>query len=186
MFSRKEIMRSKELRQARSAQVEQQLGKTLFGKIIGGVVDVFHGLANAAVNPIEAVIGTQIIGDKYSDTGFGDFVAKSQNVDSKMNAVIGTVLSDVFFGGKIKITDVDSKTIKAREEGKTIAENNLNAIKNEAIKQAQIALQQKNLKLRQTDIGRTKATRQDTLGVVTGFYHRGEKMIQDNLKKLKV
>jgi hypothetical protein len=93
---------------------QDHLGKTIVGKILSGVGDVIKGFANVAVTPFEAVFQTQIIGDNYSDTGFGDFIKKSQNVNSTLNSYIGTAVSTVFTGGQIKVVDIDKKTLQER------------------------------------------------------------------------
>lgn len=95
---------------------ESQLGKTIVGKILGGAVDVLHGIANVLVTPIEGILHTQIVGDNYSNTGFGNFISTSQSKNSSLNAFIGNIVSDVFTGGSVKIQDVDKATLQQRAD----------------------------------------------------------------------
>jgi hypothetical protein len=93
---------------------QSHLGKTFFGKIIQGAGDVVHGIANTVVSPLETVIGKEIVGNNYSNTGFGNFIQGSQNADSKLNSIIGGALSSIFLGGAVKVTDVDKAELQKK------------------------------------------------------------------------
>jgi hypothetical protein len=85
------------------------LGKTFFGKVFRDIADVAVGTANVLVTPIEGVIKREIISNSaLSDSKFGNFVKKSQEVNSKLNKGLANIVSSVFIGGAIKAEDMDA------------------------------------------------------------------------------
>ncbi len=178
-------MRSKIGRHVRHNQVNSQLGKTFFGKIFAGIADAAIGFANVAVTPIEGILNTQIIGNQYySDTGFGNFVEKSQEVNSTLNAVIGNIVSDVFTGGAVPIYDVDKTTAQAQAQVQTaIDAQRTEQLKQQAILDA-LQMQITNKQLTAELQGRTKTVREDTIGVIMGFYNKGVQVVENTLTKI--
>jgi hypothetical protein len=79
-----------------------QLGKTIFGKILSSVTNTGKAIANVVVSPIEAITGTQIIGPDYGGNTFFESVDKAV---SKGIAAVGNAASTVVTGGAVKFKD---------------------------------------------------------------------------------
>lgn len=78
-----------------------QLGKTIFGKILSSVAQPLKVIANVAVSPIEALTGKQIIGTNYDS----EFLSKVDKATSGAVAAAGNVASGAVTGGLIKFKD---------------------------------------------------------------------------------
>lgn len=94
-----------------------QLGKTIFGKILSSVTNTGKAIANLAVSPVEAITGTQIIGPNYGGNQFFEGLDKGI---SKGVAAIGNIASNAVTGGAIKFKD--PYAVQAQKEAEAQAQ----------------------------------------------------------------